>query len=553
MFMDNNDIFYRAYQEYKEEFKDNRDDHLFKKAVNARSYPDDFLTMEEAEVVIHEDWIKEIEKGIVYINKAIKEDRQFIRNEGEVLPIERIRRVNKDSISDLAKHSDYITRMPEEPGDTVIPEKLLMVTRENDYLIYENRVVYATLSYLKDFIAVRLNKIRDSISKYEGKCQIKKKVDLGYRIVDFSMELTDIRKNDPIAEKKNKYGQFISRIDAILNAVMVLIKTPLMNAVSKAPLVTRPITKTNVLKMNTNFKESLALFDYVCGYQGDGFEIIPKTTTIAPLSIEQQNGFTDIISLACALTYEYNNGLSKKLNNAYIAENRARQQKLDKDRLDRIEELRNKSRKSEQDIKEYLYDLEQGYDVLKRNADEAHEDVVRLTDEYDEKIQELNDEHNNEVEGLKEAHEAEKEAINTVHNEEMDRMNEVFVKEKSEIAQRYDAEIASINQRSEEKEATITSLKEEVQASKNHELDVIKEADNKVKEAKDTLALAHAENLALRVALNKPKVDPADFTSKERFNELEYEKTVLDSFFDKAWELTKKEIRKIHAKDYKKK
>ena len=101
--MTTNDLFYLAYEHYKKEFEGNRDIHLFRKGVNSRKSPEDYMSMMTVECDIDEEWIVAIERGLHYIAKAIKEDRQFIRNEGEVLPIEKIRRVSKDSIIGRAR------------------------------------------------------------------------------------------------------------------------------------------------------------------------------------------------------------------------------------------------------------------------------------------------------------------------------------------------------------------------------------------------------------------------------------------------------------------
>jgi hypothetical protein len=60
------------------------------------------------EIIIEDDWITFTESKIKYVEAAVFENRQFIREEGEVLPIERIRKVSPSSVSHLAKHSDYI-------------------------------------------------------------------------------------------------------------------------------------------------------------------------------------------------------------------------------------------------------------------------------------------------------------------------------------------------------------------------------------------------------------------------------------------------------------
>ena len=552
------ELFYWAYEHYKKEFVDNRDDYLFKKGVNSKKAPNDYMSMVEVTCEIEEDWIAAIEKGLDYIAKAIKEDRQFIRNEGEVLPIEKIRRVSKDSITDLSKHSNYITRLPKE-GEEVIPEKLLMIKRENDYTIYENRVVYTTLCYLKDFVSQRLDKIKETVNKYDGQVQIKKKIELGYRTVDVSLFIHDVRKNDEIALKRAEAQDKIMRLDAILNGVLVLLKTPLMQEVSKAPLVTRPVTKTNVLKMNTNFKESLYVFDYVCAYNKPGYTISETEKKIAPLSIEQENGFTDVILLSSFLTYEFNNALEEELRQSYILEEKRRKKIEEEKVLARIAELMDKAKKSEKEIGEYLLMLEEGYHILENKIQEVKDELAKTIEDYEARIVEINEKHAEEIANLNEEHRQEIENINNEHLQEISDLNANHDQEMTNLRDIHTQEMNSLKENMTkefqkvitQKETTINEQTEKINnlSTKNKSLSeekklIEKTTKEEVERLKKELDLAHAENLALRVKLNKPKVDPHDFTTRARFNELEYEYKILGQFMEQAWVETKKEIEK---------
>ncbi|MCR5079369.1 MAG: DUF2357 domain-containing protein [Bacilli bacterium] len=557
------DVFYRAYELYKKEFVNNRDDYLFKKGTNSKKAPNDFVSMEEIRCEIEEDWIAAIEKGLHYITKAIKEDRQFIRNEGEVLPIEKIRRVSKDSIQDLSKHSNYITRLPEE-GENVIPEKLLMIKRESDYTVYENRVVYTTLQYLKDFVAERLEKIKDLVNKYDGKVRIKKKIELGYRTVDVDFLIHDIRKNDELTIAKYRNSDKIKRLDNILNSVLILLKTPLMQEVSKAPLVTRPVTKTNVLKMNTNFKETLFVFDYVCAYNKPGYTVTETTKTIAPLSEEQENSFTDIILLSSFLSYEFNNAIEEDLRKSYLEEEKRRQTLRDDEVLKHIQELMAKAKKSDKAIGEYLLALEEGYHILEKRVEEAKEELENKIAEYEERIEEINKAHQKEIEDLIEDHEQE---LFEVRKDCAEQINDVIIKQqealeeaKKEIAAKYVSTIESKDLEIINKKEEATMAKREIEELKQDNatlstaVDKAKEeCDKKIKEIEEELELAQAENMALRAAKGKMSANPKDFTSKERFDELEHELEVLQKFFDRAWKYTKKEIKAKHYKEIRKK
>ena len=567
MLMNTNDLFYLAYEHYKKELENNRDIYLFRKGVNSRKSPEDYLSMVTIECDIDEEWIAAIEKGLHYIAKAIKEDRQFIRNEGEVLPIEKIRRVSKDSIIDLSKHSNYITRMPENPDDNVVPEKLMMIKRENDYSIYENRVVYTTLSYLKDFVATRLDKIKEVTNRYNGTVQIKKKIELGYRNVDVNLLINDVQNNDTIALDNNSAASKIKRIDLILNSVLVLLRTPLMQEVSKAPLVNRPVTKTNVLKMNTNFKESLAVFDYVCAYSGPGFVIKEVEKKIFPLSEEQENCFTDIVLLTSFFSYQFNNKIGPQLHKEYLLEEKTRQEVIDNETLEKIKSLIDKASKSGKDLGEYLLALENGYKILEQRVEDAKEEAKKLVEEYELKIANLNTEHQQEIDKLNEYHD---ELVAKLQDEQLieianleERKREEIAKyqaecekrieeEKERLNNQYSSLIESQKREIEEKQSLIDKLTSDNSGQSKMISDLEEKHASEIKDLKEELDYYKVTSLTNKFE-NDRNFNLKDLSSKEAFDELERQKALIDDLFEKAWKETKKEIKKQHFAIEKKK
>jgi hypothetical protein len=580
--MEELDYFYRAYHAYRANLEPSKADLSFRKANKGVQSPDDFITMVTTTVTIDEDWIVAIEKGLIYIGKAIKEDRQFIRNEGEILPIEKIRRVDKDSVANLAKHSDYITKRPTSPNDNVIPEKLLMVRRENDYSIYENRVVYATLVYLKDFIVSRLNRINEAISRYEGHCQIRKKIVYAGRTLDFSLHLDDVRKDDPIAAKRNSCQGLIDRINEILNDVVLLLRTRLMQEVAKAPLVSRPITKTNVLRMNVNFKGSLAAFDYACAYPSDGFRIEETEKKICPLPEEEALRYADIIALDSFLTYQLNNALLPDLEKSYRAEEKRRKEEDDAAMLSRLEELMERVKKSGKSTPEYILALEEGLGVLKQQVETAKGDLSALKAESEAQLQAEKQVHALVLEEEKRHHQQVVDSILADHEKEMAEAESTHQKEKAEMEATHQQEVAALKAAAEKDKAELSANYEQQIADLNKTLQVTKECgDNlaeqlsaalsakaeseaageakvkaaeqerdavKQKAAQEVQAIT-AENAALRIACGKsPK--PAELSSRERFLELEEEKKNLDVLFEAAWKEAKKDIRhRLFAKN----
>ena len=104
--MKQTDLYYRAFREYREITARERENQNQRRSIAASGVDQDRLETVKNICVIDEEWVKEIEKGLVFVEKAIREERQFIRNDGEVVPIEKAKSTSKASVVHLARHSD---------------------------------------------------------------------------------------------------------------------------------------------------------------------------------------------------------------------------------------------------------------------------------------------------------------------------------------------------------------------------------------------------------------------------------------------------------------
>ena len=132
------DVLYRALVDYRKSTRDDKDCIVQRTAIVSSANENDVIEITRKSCKIETDWVETIERGIEFIEKAINEERQFIRSNGEVIPIEKVKRVSKDSVEHLARHSNLLTREPEE-GQDVIPDNLYTVERLSDYAVYDNR------------------------------------------------------------------------------------------------------------------------------------------------------------------------------------------------------------------------------------------------------------------------------------------------------------------------------------------------------------------------------------------------------------------------------
>ena len=106
------DRLYRGFIDYRKQTVGDYDCDSLRESIANADVESDCIELERKICTVENDWIDEIEKGLTFIEKAIREERQFIRSNGEILPIEKVKRVDKESVAHLARHSDLLTRKP---------------------------------------------------------------------------------------------------------------------------------------------------------------------------------------------------------------------------------------------------------------------------------------------------------------------------------------------------------------------------------------------------------------------------------------------------------
>jgi hypothetical protein len=311
--MNHLDVYYRALREYRALTLDNRECRLQRNAIAQANTENDKIVITRNICTVDEDWIIEIEKGLIFVEKAINEERQFIYSNGEVVPIEKVKHVSKDSVQHLAKHSNLITK--EQTGPDIIPDQIYSVERLNDYAVYENRFLYMLLCYLRDFVTIRYDKILELSNRYDGVLRMDKEVTLPNRKITYTVDLHDVRKDDKYLREHNPSKDVIDRIDLILKTIMAFLSTPLMEIAGKAAKLKPPITKTNVLKMDNNFKGAVALYDFIIAYDKPGYSTESHAHEFSPFGEDVADEFSEVGALMTFMVYEHGLGLEEELKN----------------------------------------------------------------------------------------------------------------------------------------------------------------------------------------------------------------------------------------------
>lgn len=587
------DVYYRALLKYRELTQQNRDCISDSRAVVSANSDLDKIVLTRKHCIVEEDWVDAIEQGIEYIAKAIAEERQFIRSNGEVVPIEKVKNVSKDSVVHLAKHSNLITR--ETPGEDVIPEHLYTVEKLNDYAVYENRFLYMLLCYLRDFITLRYNKILELSNMYNGTMTMNKVVKTAKRTIKYNVNLSEEKRDDDYLKETNRAKEIINRIDLLLKTVISFFSTPLMEFVSKAPMLKPPITKTNVLKMNNNFKQALNLYGFLVAYQGDGYKVETEIKEISPFTDAIAEEMSETILLSSFITYEHSLGIESQLKREYEFEEKRLKEEEYQKFLEKLEAARIRVQKSEMSAEEYILMLEKHIRSLEKKAKEldklkieleetktlleqtisenhsleetlertinelesekqryiddmealkaAHrEEIDALNEEHEQEIEELNEQHLNELNELREELEARINEINEAHQKELQELHESH---QNEINAK-DEEISSLNTKIEtdkaEYDAEILRIKNEATKNENRLIEKNNELVLRVEEETKQKRYLRAQLLALKREVGRLTKEDDNITQL-KFDELEHVFKNFKSYYKSEWRKAKRKIR----------
>lgn len=554
-------------------------------------------------VSIEQDWILEIESKLEYLSKAIAEERQFITSEGDVIPIEKVKHVSVESVKHLARHANLITHVSDEDDEDtsdLTPDKILMVERLTDYAVYENRFLYMLLTYLKEFIHTRFIKINELLSTCKNQMELNTNLDKKKDKFNFTISLDEHRfnNNDFLIDEKSK--ALLSKIEDIALYVNSLLSTDLMQEVSKKPMLKPPITKTNVLKMDHNFKNAVALYEYISTYEGLGYNYEEVSSSVNDNNKDALDDSLDLDLVSSYLTSFYTGDIKSSLEEEY--EKYLHQKQIDEhdSYLKNIEDLKNKLEKQKIDPYEYILDLEKTLDCLKEehqmlldsekkidslnnkieslnnNIEKYKNDIINLNLKIDKKTEEINqlfveiesknkiiEELTNELSKIDDKHQEEINQINSAHkkdieNLEYEHQKELYAKE-LDVKDECQKEISRLENDRQDyfnscdervEQARIELETKSLEFDKN--LNIIEsrmlkqEEDfkNRIETNTQEVILAKSKVLAIEAKYNSKALSEADYTNKEDFEDLELQYKAFSKLFKQQWKKTKKKIRK---------
>lgn len=243
------------------------------------------------------DWIDTIESILPNLDTIVRNPRKFIVQEEDIVDVSLARSISTESVKFLAQHTNMISKVDEKTGD-VTPSKILNITKEESFEIYENRFIYTLLLKLKDFVTIRYDKIKKASATQDVlELDVESRFNLPSKKVTYRTEyyaqlsFDEVMRLDPDTLTK------IERVAKIDRIITDFLSSSFAKSMRNSAPVRPPIMRTNVILKEPNFKKALTLWQFIETYQQSGGFSTSDEVEDYPIDTESEQRLRSMVTL----------------------------------------------------------------------------------------------------------------------------------------------------------------------------------------------------------------------------------------------------------------
>ncbi len=220
--------------------------------------------------VVDERWLTTIEESLDAINNIIDKPRRFITTKEEVVPVALARKITADSVRHLSMNTQFIAS---NENNEVMPTRILNVSTEESYDLYENRFIYHLIQRLITFIDKRTDVIFWSTGDEKmNTLTYESKVDDAYEEIEYKLEMK-IKNRQSLAENDTDNMNVFMRIDRVRRLVLSLRTSSFCSIMAGCSKVHSPIQRTNLMMKDPDYRTCYKLWQFLESYDEVGYTI----------------------------------------------------------------------------------------------------------------------------------------------------------------------------------------------------------------------------------------------------------------------------------------
>ena len=537
--------YYRSYKYMQDMLKSDFTHNYIEEALKDGDEGKDSIFGKTNEKVIDMDWVIAIEETLPYIQKAIEEQGRFIKQAENVVRIKKAK-------------------------------KILTVEREEGFAIYENRVLLTLIHKALMFVDDKYSKMKDVPNDSYNNITMNRHLELNQQKLDFSVNYVN-ENHESLAEDLDiedieSLSDF-DRIRRIRQGLNECLATPLMKEIAKEPQVKPPLTQTNLLKENPNFKKAVELWNFLDTYKKQGFELVGEEYNGKMTDENKEDVYLAMEFQHFMMSITTNPALRKMLQEKYEEENvlakeeadrpekvkemvlEAQTEAVHKEEIEKltaeITELKQKIAEQKQKIEEQanIIKTQEGKIAALENERESHaKQVEQMNADFAEKTRIAEENFANRLS----AKQKEFDDAQTAHNEYVTKLNTDNANKIAELNTNHSNEVAQLKSDYENRIDTIN--KENATATANLKSDyegqlTSMKADytSQIKNYEKQIADINAENAKNVKELNDNHAKEIKTITKESEKRMaDFEKETTKKMNDTIADVKKKAKDEVH-------
>ena len=214
-------------------------------------------------------WLLMIEDCIPELGDIIKNPRKVTKTVTDIVPVELARKTNDESVRHLASHSQYVKTVKEN-GD-IVPNKILNIGSDDDYLTYENKFIATLVKRLVVFIEKRYEFLTQYAPLKETDVLMHKTkavIDGSIVEIETKVKVTKTAKEDVEGESNS----YIKRVEKVRTYMLYYMGTDFMKMFKNEKDVRGQILQTNIIRKNPKYHKCYELYRYITAYNQLGID-----------------------------------------------------------------------------------------------------------------------------------------------------------------------------------------------------------------------------------------------------------------------------------------
>ncbi|MBP5693856.1 MAG: hypothetical protein J6X03_00125, partial [Bacilli bacterium] len=221
------------------------------------------------------EWLKAIEDCMTDLGDIIKNPRKVTKTDTNLVPVELAKKTNDESVRHLASHSQYVKNI-DEKGD-VIPDKILNIGADDDYLTYENKFIATLVKRLIIFVEKRYQYIAKNTPLSNVQFLKYKTIQaIDGQLVEMETKVRVTKVNSDIVPSLGE--AYLKRIEEVRRYLKFYYTTDFMKMFKNEKDVKGQILQTNIIRKNPKYHHCYELYRFITTYKDIGAEYNVKET-----------------------------------------------------------------------------------------------------------------------------------------------------------------------------------------------------------------------------------------------------------------------------------